>query len=76
VILFVVLGSIALIYLIQILRDIRDISHMIKSGLENASDHIEELLNKIMENKLVSFFLGKKKVSKKSAKKEEVKSQE
>ncbi|MDQ3076035.1 MAG: hypothetical protein M3Q34_02810 [bacterium] len=71
VVVLVILVSIALFYLIRILRDVSYITDTVRQGVDNASTHIEELVDRIMENRFFSFIFRKKKASHKNNKKEE-----
>ena len=71
VVVLTILVIIALIYFIQILKNFKDISTTVRNGVDNASSHIEELIDNILENRLFRFIFGKKKTEKKHHKKEE-----
>jgi len=58
-------------YVLQILRNFRDISDTLKSGVDNASSHLEDLVESIMNNPVFRIFFGKKRSTKKQHKKEE-----
>jgi len=70
VILLTILLILAFVYLIQILKNFRDISEIIKNGATKASMHIEDLSNSVVNNPIFRFIFGKKKTTKKRAKKE------
>ncbi len=51
---------IAGIYLIQILKNVRDISEMIKNGVENVKERMDELKEKIGDLAILRFLFKKK----------------
>ncbi len=69
VVVLTILVIVALVYFIKILRNVEDISKTVRDSVDNASSHVEELLNKLMDNPLFRFIFGKKKESKKKRKK-------
>jgi len=70
VVVLTILLIVAFFYLLQILRNFRDISDTLKKGVNNASEHLEDLAETIMDNPVFRFIFGKKKTAKKRAKKE------
>lgn len=60
-IIFVILISICLYYLAGALRNFRDISLILKKGIENTSEHLEELVEQVEESSVFRFIFGKKK---------------
>ncbi len=70
VVVLTILFVIALIYFIQILVNFRDISKILKSGVNNASEKVEELLENLADNPVFRFIFGAKARKRKSSKKE------
>ncbi len=68
-IIFAVIGIIASLYIIAILRNIRDISRTLKHGVDNAEGRIEEMCSGVEDSAVFRFIFGKKKSKKQSAKK-------
>lgn len=64
VVVLLILSSVALIYFIKILRDISHISDAVRKGVDNASNHMEELVSRLMENRIFKFMFSKKKARK------------
>ncbi len=60
-IIFTVIGIIASLYIIAILKNIRDISRTLKRGVENAEGRIEEIVNDIEDSTIFRFIFGRKK---------------
>jgi hypothetical protein len=66
VILFSVLMIIVIIYLRETLANFRDISRMLKKGVKEAGEHVEDVFEDVEESRIYRFLFGKK--SKKSKK--------
>ncbi len=60
-IIFAVIGIIASLYIIAILRNIRDISRTLKHGVENAEGRIEEMCSGVEDSAVFKFIFGRKK---------------
>lgn len=69
VVVLTILVIIALIYFIKILKNVKDISETVRDGVDSASSHVEELLNKLMDNPIFRFMFGKNREKKKTRKK-------
>ena len=65
VIIFLILGSIAFVYLIKILRNIKRASDTLEHKIEVASEHADTLYHSIAESFLFNMLFGKKKKTKK-----------
>lgn len=63
-ILLTILLSIAVIYIISILRDFKSISRKIKSGADYAGEHVEELAKNLEDSAIYKFIFGKKRKAK------------
>jgi hypothetical protein len=70
VVVLTILLVIAFIYFIQILVNFRDISKTLKSGVNNASEKVEEMLENLAENPVFRFIFGSKTKRKKASKKD------
>lgn len=70
VVVLTILLVIAFVYFIQILVNFRDISKILKNGVNNASEKMEELLENLVDNPVFRFILGVRNSKKKRAKKE------
>jgi len=70
VIILTILLCICLYYLSGALKNFRDITDTLKANVENASDHFEELIERVEENAIFRFIFGgnKKSVKKKKTK--------
>jgi len=60
VVLLSVLLIIVIYYLHQTLRNFRDISRMLKNGVENAGDKIEGVMEDVEDSMIYKFIFGKK----------------
>lgn len=60
VILIATVIVIAFIYIIQILKNLRDVSRVFKKGTDKAGESIEAIINLIINNKIFQMFFGKK----------------
>ncbi len=60
VIIFVLLGIIMAVYIIQILRNIKRASDKLEEGIENLSEHAEALSDKITGSFLFTLLFGKR----------------
>lgn len=63
-ILLTILLSIAVFYIISILRDFKAVSKKIKSGADYAGEHVEELAKNLEESAIYKFIFGKKRKTK------------
>lgn len=70
VVVLTILLVIAFVYFIQILVNFRDISKILKNGVDNASEKVEELLENLVDNPVFRFIFGARHAKKKRAKKE------
>lgn len=72
VIVFTILIAICLYYLSGTLKNFRDITDKLKLGVNSASEHLEELIEKVEENPVFRFiFGGRKPIKKKKIKNKE-----
>lgn len=60
VIVFLVLGSIACLYLIGILRNVKRATDLLGKKLEETSEHLEEIREKVVHSALFNFIFKKK----------------
>ena len=65
--------AICLIYFIQILKNLRDISNAFKKGTDAVSKNVEAFINLIINNQFFQMFFGKKntRTKRKTSKKNE-----
>ncbi len=66
VVVFLVLGSIALYYLISVLRNLRDATRNINHAMVKAEDEISEVKDRIVDSTIFNFLFAKKKKRKTS----------
>lgn len=71
VVVLTILLVVVLFYVIKILRNFKDISDTLKSGVDSASSHVEDLVDSIMNNPVFRFIFGKGKDKKKKSKNKE-----
>ena len=64
VVIFLILGAIACIYLIGFLRNLKRASDMLTHKIEIASEHADTLFEDIRESTIFSFLFGKKRKKK------------
>jgi membrane protein implicated in regulation of membrane protease activity len=60
-IVFLILGCVALYYLIRVLKNVKEATDTLKSKIETAGDEVRELVEDVRESSLFRFFFGKKK---------------
>lgn len=65
VVVFMILGAVALVYIIKILRSIKRTADKLGVEIENASVHADALYHKIAESFLFNLLFGKKHVTRK-----------
>ncbi len=61
---------VALFYIIEILKNFRDMSRMLRNGVKGASNSLEDLANMIKEIPILKFIFGTPKKTRKSRTKE------
>ncbi len=64
VVLFSILIIIVIFYLREILSNFRDISRILKSGVENAGERVEGVLEDVEDSAIYRFIFGKKRKTK------------
>ena len=63
-IIFIILTSIAIYYLIGLLRNVRDLTNTLQDKVETASENLEEMRRKISESLIFNLIFTKKKKTK------------
>lgn len=59
-IIFIILGSIALFYLIHILKNVKEATDSLRGKIETASEQVEKMRQKISESLIFNLIFAKK----------------
>ena len=70
VVIFSVLLLVAIYYLRETLQNFRDISRILKNGVNNASEKVGDVFSDVEDSIVYKFLFGKKKKERKSSKKQ------
>ncbi len=68
VLVFLVLGSVAMVHLIGILNNVKYATRKMNTAIDNAQEEVDVLKSKIVESSIFSFIFGKQRKHKNSRK--------